>query len=85
MDRFRRRGQPATVVVTSEPIPSDELSALSSTFAAPRWLRDLGRTSWLLVGVLLVLVGLAWLLGETATIVNPVTAAVQSRITAYAR
>jgi predicted PurR-regulated permease PerM len=75
MNLLRRRGQPETVVVTSEPIPSDELTALSSTFAAPRWLRDLGRTSWLLVGVLAVLVGLAWLLGATYTITAPVVGA----------
>jgi predicted PurR-regulated permease PerM len=75
MNLLKRRGQPETVVVADEPIPSDELSALSSTFAAPRWLRDLGRTSWLLVGVLLVLVGLAWLLGTTYTITAPVVGA----------
>jgi putative heme transporter len=75
MNLLRRRGQPEPLVVTGEPIPSDELTALSSTFAAPRWLRDLGRTSWLLVGVLLVLVGLAWLLGTTYTITAPVVGA----------
>jgi len=75
MNLLRRRGQPEPVVVGAEPIPSDELTALSSTFAAPRWLRDLGRTSWLLVGVLAVLVGLAWLLGATYTITAPVVAA----------
>lgn len=75
MNLIRRRGQPDAVVATPEPIPSDELTALSSTFAAPRWLRDLGRTSWLLVGVLLVLVGLAWLLGTTYTITAPVVGA----------
>jgi putative heme transporter len=76
MNLLRRRGQPETVVASpAEPIPSDELSALSSTFAAPRWLRDLGRTSWLLVGLLAVLVGLAWLLGATYTITGPVVAA----------
>jgi len=75
MNLLRRRGQAETVVVTAEPIPSDELTALSSTFAAPRWLRDLGRTSWLLVGVLAVLVGLAWLLGATYTITAPVVGA----------
>ena len=42
-----------------------------STFAAPRWLRDLGRTAWLLVGLFALLVGV-WLLGETYTIVGPV-------------
>ncbi len=75
MNLLKRRGQTETVVVAAEPIPSDELTALSSTFAAPRWLRDLGRTSWLLVGVLLVLVGLAWLLGTTYTITAPVVGA----------
>src|SRR5215470_7130829 len=43
--------------------------------ASPGWLRDLGRTSWLLVGVLAVLVGVAWLLGATYTITAPVVAA----------
>jgi len=75
VQRFMRRGQPEAVVATPEAIPSDELIALSSTFAAPRWLRDLGRTSWLLVGVLLVLAGLAWLLGATYTITAPVVGA----------
>ncbi|HTE62601.1 MAG TPA: AI-2E family transporter, partial [Solirubrobacteraceae bacterium] len=41
-------------------------------FAAPRWLRDLGFSSWLLVGFVLVIVGLIWLLGQTSTIVMPV-------------
>jgi putative heme transporter len=41
-------------------------------FAAPTWLRDLGFSSWLLVGFVLVIVGLVWLLGETSTIVMPV-------------
>ncbi len=75
MNLLRRRGEPAPVAATPEPIPSDELSALGSTFAAPRWLRDLGRTSWLLVGVLAVLVGLGWFLGATYTITAPVVAA----------
>jgi putative heme transporter len=44
-------------------------------FAAPTWLRDLGFSSWLLVGFVLVIVGLVWLLGETSTIVMPVTLA----------
>ena len=41
-------------------------------FAAPTWLRDLGFSSWLLVGFVLVIVGLVWLLSETSTIVMPV-------------
>ncbi len=41
-------------------------------FSTPTWLRDLGFSSWLLVGFGLVIVGLIWLLGETSTIVMPV-------------
>jgi putative heme transporter len=41
-------------------------------FSAPTWLRDLGFSSWLLVGFVLVIVGLIWLLAETSTIVMPV-------------
>jgi putative heme transporter len=44
-------------------------------FAAPTWLRDLGFTSWLLVGFVLVVAGVVWLLGETSTIVMPVLVA----------
>jgi predicted PurR-regulated permease PerM len=43
-------------------------------FAPPRWLRDIGRTSWLLVGAVLLLVGFIWLIGATSTIVAPVLA-----------
>jgi predicted PurR-regulated permease PerM len=56
-------------------IDPDDFARLVRTFRAPRWFADLGRMSWLLVGVLLVVVGLVWLLGETAQIVNPLTAA----------
>jgi predicted PurR-regulated permease PerM len=41
-------------------------------FSAPTWLRDLGFSSWLLVGFVLVTVGLIWLLDQTSTIVMPV-------------
>ena len=44
-------------------------------FSAPTWLRDLGFSSWLLVGFVLVIVGLIWLLAETSTIVMPVIVA----------
>ena len=42
---------------------------------APKWLRDLGFGSWLLVGFVLIIVGAIWLLGQTSTIVMPVTLA----------
>jgi predicted PurR-regulated permease PerM len=51
-----------------------ELDELTTVFAPPRWLRDLGRTAWLLVGVFALLAGLTWLLGTTNTIVGPVLA-----------
>jgi predicted PurR-regulated permease PerM len=41
-------------------------------FSAPKWLRNLGFSSWLLVGFVLIIVGLVWLLAETSTIVMPV-------------
>jgi predicted PurR-regulated permease PerM len=56
-------------------LDAEDLSRLSATFSPPQWLRNLGRTSWLLAGVLLVLGGLIWILGETEQIVTPVTAA----------
>ncbi len=40
--------------------------------SAPTWLRNLGFSSWLLVGFVLIIVGLIWLLAETSTIVMPV-------------
>ena len=49
-----------------------ELAALSTTFATPHWLRDLGRTSWALVGVTALLIAVTWVLGQTSTIVVPV-------------
>jgi putative heme transporter len=52
-----------------------EERGLESSFAPPHWLRDLGRTSWLLVGFAVLLVGFLWLLGATATIVGPLVAA----------
>jgi predicted PurR-regulated permease PerM len=48
---------------------------LKGAFRTPHWLRDLGRTSWLLVGLLLVVFGLIWLLAETYTIVGPMVCA----------
>ena len=52
-----------------------DASELTGLFAAPRWLRDLGFTSWLLVGVLLLVVGLISILSLTQVIVIPVIVA----------
>jgi predicted PurR-regulated permease PerM len=54
---------------------------LTGVFAAPHWLRDVGLTAWLLVGVTLFLVGLVWVLSLTHVIVLPViTAAVVASV-----
>jgi putative heme transporter len=48
---------------------------LADVFSAPRWLRDLGFASWLLVGLAALLFGMVWLLGATAVITQPVIVA----------
>jgi putative heme transporter len=77
----RHRG-PEPEAATAAPAPGDgrtvveldpeQLRELSSVFSAPRWLRNLGIASWLLVGVAALIVGLTWILGITSTIVEPV-------------
>ena len=61
--------------VADRDIVEIEPGALAAVFAVPRWLRDLGWMSWLLVGVAAFLVGAVWLLALTQTIVLPVIAA----------
>ena len=48
---------------------------LSGIFAAPKWMRDMGFSAWLLVGVGAALIGAVWLLSLTETIVLPVIVA----------
>ena len=56
-------------------VDAEALRALSTTFTPPRWLKDLGRTAWLLVGVFALVAGVIWLLGATYTITGPVVGA----------
>jgi predicted PurR-regulated permease PerM len=75
--RGQRQGDDDTRTVEFEP------RDLTGLFAAPRWLRDLGTSAWLAVGVTLFLVGAIWLLALTRTIVMPViTAAVVAAVAA---
>ena len=62
------------IVVEPQTIKIDtaQLRELSAVFAAPRWLRDIGVASWLLVGLGLLVVGLIALLALTAVIAEPV-------------
>jgi putative heme transporter len=55
--------------------PEIERGALSGLFAAPKWMRDLGFSAWLLVGVAAALAGAVWFLALTQTIVLPVITA----------
>jgi predicted PurR-regulated permease PerM len=55
----------------------------TGVLSTPRWLRDLGRTAWLLVGLILLVVAAVWILSLTQTIVEPViTAAVVAAVAA---
>jgi putative heme transporter len=58
-----------------------DAAELTGVFGAPPWLRDIGLTAWLLVGVTLFLVGAIWVLSLTQVIVTPViTAAVVASV-----
>jgi len=45
------------------------------SFSAPAWLRDLGLTSWFLIGCLALVAAVVWLLAAAFTIVGPLVAA----------
>jgi len=58
-----------------------EVARLSGVFAAPGWLRDIGFTAWLLVGVTLLAAGIIWILSLTHVFVPPgLTAAVVASV-----
>ncbi len=70
--------------------PRIDARDLSGIFVVPNWLRDVGLTAWLLVGVAIFLVGAVWLLSLTNVIVLPVItagiiAAVASPLVAWMR
>src|SRR3954452_8817636 len=68
-----RRSAPGDEGTASDRIASrGDLSAL---FGAPPWLRDLGASAWLVVGVALFVVATVWVLALTETIVAPVITA----------
>lgn len=67
--------KPAKGKAAEDEVIELEPGELSGLFAAPQWLRDLGFSSWLLVGAGAALMGLIWLLSLTQTIVMPVLTA----------
>jgi putative heme transporter len=70
----RRRGDGSPGPADDEYVEIDP-GELAGVFAAPSWLRDVGLTAWLLVGIALFMVGAVWLLSLTETIVLPVITA----------
>jgi predicted PurR-regulated permease PerM len=58
-----------------DPLDEFEPHDIAGLFAAPRWLRDLGGSAWLAVGVTLAVVGAVWILTLTHSIVAPVVTA----------
>jgi predicted PurR-regulated permease PerM len=74
MKHLRRKEATATDDRAPFELGAAEAGELASVFAAPRWLRDVGRTSWLLVGFFVLMAGVIWLLGTTSTILGPVVA-----------
>ena len=61
--------------------PAFDPRDLAGLFAAPRWLRDLGTSAWLAVGLTLFVVAVVTILALTQTIVTPViTAAVVAAV-----
>src|SRR3954447_9865200 len=67
-----RRSAPGDEGTASDRFAPRDLSAL---FGAPPWLRDLGASAWLVVGVALFVVATVWVLSLTETIVAPVITA----------
>jgi predicted PurR-regulated permease PerM len=73
--RLRRRGRDEGPGRPDDEFVEIDPSELTGVFAAPTWLRDVGFTAWLLVGVALFLAGAIALLALTQVIVIPVIVA----------
>jgi putative heme transporter len=86
--RLHRHAKDGERGPTEEEFVEIDAAELAGTFAAPQWLRDVGLTSWLLVGFVLLMAGVVVLLSLTQTIVMPlitagIVAAVASPLIAF--
>jgi putative heme transporter len=74
--RSSNGGGPA-VVEAPPPVELDAeaLESLSRVFRLRPVFRELGRTAWAFVGIILLLIGFVWLLGTTSPIVGPLVVA----------
>src|SRR3954467_2764814 len=81
--RWRLRRRHGEASPAEETYVEIDASQLSGVFSAPAWLRDVGFTAWLLVGVALFLAGAIWFLSLLPAIVVPVfTAGVLAAVAA---
>jgi putative heme transporter len=79
--RLHRRPKDGDAAKAEDEVVEIDPGELAGVFNTPRWLRDVGLTAWLLVGVTLLLVGGVWIMSLTHTIVVPViTAAVVASV-----
>jgi putative heme transporter len=79
--RLHRRPKHGDAAKAQDEVVEIDPGELSGIFNTPPWLRDMGLTAWLLVGVTLLLVGGVWIMSLTHTIVVPViTAAVVASV-----
>ena len=62
--RLKGRGRSTDPAAGTDQVVEIDAAELKDLFAAPNWLRDVGLTAWLLVGVALFLVGAVWLLSR---------------------
>jgi len=70
----RKEGKPGTDEPAEQVVEFDA-AQLSGVFALPDWLRSVGMMSWLITGVIVLLLGLVWLLSLASTIVMPLITA----------
>lgn len=73
--RLRRRRDASPQAPEQDDYIEIDTAELSGIFAAPGWLRDIGISAWLLVGITLFVAGAVWLMSLTSTIVLPVLTA----------
>src|SRR4051794_2910117 len=67
--------RPADGAAGERPRSRVVISNLGELLLPPRWLSNLGRSAWLIVGIALVAIASVWVLALTQTIVMPVLAA----------
>src|SRR4051812_23732501 len=73
--RLHRHARDGANGPQTEEVVEIDAAELAGTFSAPGWLRDVGLSAWLLVGVVLLMAAVVALLALTQSIVMPLIAA----------